>query len=139
MIDAATYQSTAPPPGRRTGFALIPMCIVMVCVFLNPKRALSEELLPVPDPAVRRELVGHNPDSAASGAFTCHAPPPAVVELSIQSAYRPDDPTQSTIERSREEEYTKRVQALRLFTRGVNGLADQYVMTRPRDGRIALC
>lgn len=104
-----------------------------------PVAAVSAPLEPVPDPAFRRSALGHDVAELALKSFTCPEPPSPVLELSIESAYRPEDPTQSQVERSREEEYARRVEALRAFTDGVNRRADEYVRTRPRDGRIASC
>jgi poly(beta-D-mannuronate) lyase len=139
MTAALSSQLLAIQPRRETGRLLVPARALLLLVFLSSTDAWAQPLQPVPDPTARRHLAGQGPDSQPSTPFTCHAPPAAVVDLSMQSAYRPDDPTQSEIEKSRQEEYTKRVEALRTFTRAVNRLADQYVLTRPRDGRIALC
>src|SRR4051812_11252684 len=104
-----------------------------------PITAFSAVLEPVPNPATRRSAFGQDVANVLSTPFTCPEPPSPVVELSIESAYAPEDPTQSQIERGREEEYARRVEALRAFTAGVNRRADDYVRTRPRDGRIASC
>jgi hypothetical protein len=68
-----------------------------------PFAAFSAVLEPVPDPAVRRSTFGSDVPDLLSKPFTCPEPPGPVVELAIESAYRPEDPTQSQVEKGRED------------------------------------
>jgi poly(beta-D-mannuronate) lyase len=95
------------------------------------------ELRTAPDPAKRREALGRLIANQRELPFRCPEIPEPVMALQLQPFYRADDPSQSTIDRERLEAY--RVESLRAFTEGTNALADYYVGTKPRDGRIASC
>ena len=95
------------------------------------------ELRMAPDPAKRREALGRLIANQRELPFRCPEIPEPVMALQLQPFYRADDPSQSTIDKERLEAY--RVESLRAFTEGTNALADYYVGTKPRDGRIASC
>jgi poly(beta-D-mannuronate) lyase len=109
----------------------------VVSLICSTATSSAAQLRPVPDPAQRRDIAGRLIANQLSREFQCAEAPAPVIALDLKSFYRPDDPTQSTVDPKRLEEY--RVETLRSFTEGTNGMADAYIGIRPRDGRIARC
>jgi poly(beta-D-mannuronate) lyase len=99
----------------------------------------NERLHSFPDPAERRAAAARLIGNQLDRPVKCPAPPSAVHALDVESAYDPEDPTQSKVLKAREEAYRRNVETLRNFTTTANDMADQYIGIRPRDGRIALC
>jgi poly(beta-D-mannuronate) lyase len=91
------------------------------------------------DPAERRATVGQLIENQLQRQMSCPQPPPAVTDLTYESAYRSDDPTQSAVDAGKAAQYRKRAEDLRMFKDRVNRMADAYIGIRPRDARIAQC